>query len=48
VAGEPYKVARLESRSDADSVVVALEARGHLQRYSVAPAGPSQPQRGMD
>ncbi|MER7281369.1 hypothetical protein ABT369_43735 [Dactylosporangium sp. NPDC000244] len=37
--GERYEVARLESRSDADSVVAALEARGHLQRYSVAPAG---------
>ncbi|MER7002715.1 hypothetical protein ABT297_06675 [Dactylosporangium sp. NPDC000555] len=36
--GERYEVARLESRSDADSVVAALEARGHLQRYSVAPA----------
>jgi hypothetical protein len=46
--GERYEVARLESRSDADSVVAALEARGHLQRYTVAPAGPSQPQRGMD
>ncbi|WP_433614179.1 hypothetical protein ACQP2P_07510 [Dactylosporangium sp. CA-139114] len=37
--GERYEVARLESRSDADSVVAALEARGHLQRYCVAPAG---------
>jgi len=37
--GARYEVARLESRSDADSVVAALEARGHLQRYSVAPAG---------
>ncbi|MGI5244624.1 hypothetical protein [Dactylosporangium sp. CA-139066] len=46
--GERYEVARLESRSDAESVVAALEARGHLQRYSVAPAGPSQPQRGVD
>jgi hypothetical protein len=45
--GARYEVARLESRSDADSVVAALEARGHLQRYSVAPAGPSHPQRGM-
>ncbi|MFI5907329.1 hypothetical protein [Dactylosporangium sp. NPDC051541] len=37
--GVRYEVARLESRSDADSVVAALEARGHLQRYTVAPAG---------
>ncbi|GAA3457357.1 hypothetical protein [Dactylosporangium matsuzakiense] len=37
--GQRYEVARLESRSDADSVVAALEARGHLQRYTVAPAG---------
>ncbi|MEV6932749.1 hypothetical protein AB0M46_50795 [Dactylosporangium sp. NPDC051485] len=38
--GSRYEVARLESRSDADSVVAALEARGHLERYTVAPAGP--------
>ncbi|WP_432836302.1 hypothetical protein [Dactylosporangium sp. CA-092794] len=37
--GDPYEVARLESRADAESVVAALEARGHLDRYSVAPAG---------
>jgi hypothetical protein len=41
--GERYEVARLESRSDADSVVAALEARGHLQRYSVAPAPGESP-----
>ncbi|WP_433057491.1 hypothetical protein [Dactylosporangium sp. CS-033363] len=37
--GGRYEVARLESRADADAVVAALETRGHLQRYSVAPAG---------
>src|SRR4051812_12637191 len=37
--GGRYEVARLESRADADSVVAALEARGHVHRYSVAPAG---------
>jgi hypothetical protein len=41
--GERYEVARLESRSDADSVVAALEARGHLQRYSVSPAAGESP-----